>query len=914
VRAVGAGLLQSLPGQIISLSFQVANRTDRDQELLESLQLPADWQAIIPAAVFTLAPQELQVRIIAFSVPASAAAGRYEITYSVRSRSDYGIQDADTAAVIVLPLSKLSILPEEKPDVVIAGDEYHVKLRLVNQGNAPTPLRLAVTADSNYPAQVDVADLVLPAGSNRAVTLTGTTDRNERRMDQRSIQVKALDPKSGEIKAAVAVSFQIVPRVTGGTDLRHTLPVRLSLRATGGHGGMRLQPEVSGSGALDEASTNKVDFLFRGPDAHENGLLGRRDESWLNYFTPNLDLLLGDQSYGLSLLTERYRYGRGIGLDTAAHGLGFGTYYLRSRWEWPPEQQIAAYVKRSFGGDWVKLNVLNRERGGTDTAPPLDAAIWSLEGAAHLTHDIGLSAEYGRSNHDDGARASDDAYRMELEVNRGARRYQFSKLRAGPSYQGYYRDCESTSGTVILPLGSRTQGQVSYERWEQNLDRRPQEATAPRQRLIQANVSRNLKSNWYFSLDYEDFRCEDLLLPTASDHEEHAWGLSVGHTAEAHSLRLELRAGDQHDAAAQSADQLERLSLYANYRPSPRRSFTIYGSLGNSEVQESRLLGFSNNIGVSVNWQPKDDVLFRLGYLRYGFDSDNRKADGVIDSETAYVLRDNSTVTFRVLRHSQALGDQGETSYLLSYTIPFQIPVSRKKSVGAISGAVHYVRNDTRTPIANAIVTVEGAGAATDRNGRFGLGPLAPGRYLLSVDRTSIGPDRVTAEAFPRPVLVTGGETAQIEIPVVDAARVSGRVLVVPADQPSGGVAGAAPRAGALVLPADGLAGPGGSQGVEVGAPQGLENVLVELTSGEEVARRATGADGAFVFEGVRPGKWRLLVYDYNLPAFHYLETPALDLDLTAGESKDVLVRVLPRVRHIKMIEDGNADLAVERR
>jgi hypothetical protein len=91
-----------------------------------------------------------------------------------------------------------------------------------------------------------------------------------------------------------------------------------------------------------------------------------------------------------------------------------------------------------------------------------------------------------------------------------------------------------------------------------------------------------------------------------------------------------------------------------------------------------------------------------------------------------------------------------------------------------------------------------------------------------------------------------------------------------------------------------------------------LPNVLVELTSGDDVLRTVTDQNGSFLFEALRPGRWRLHVYDYNLPAFHYLEKNEADLELTAGESKRMLIRALPRLRRIKMIDDGKAELSIQ--
>jgi hypothetical protein len=518
---------------------------------------------------------------------------------------------------------------------------------------------------------------------------------------------------------------------------------------------------------------------------------------------------------------------------------------------------------------------------------------------------MSLSAEYGRSNYDDAGTVTDDAYRIELEGGAGTR-YQLSKIHAGPDYQGYYHDCDYTTGAVVVPVGAGTEARASYGRWEQNLDQRPNQPTAPRENLVQFALSRTLLSRWSLSAGYEAFWNRDLIQP-AGDSSERMLRLAAGRSSERSNFNLELHVGKQSQGSPDRTHDLLCVSGFGAYRPSPGTCFTLYGSLGSGEARASRLVGFANNIGATVTLQARDDVRVRLGYMKYGFSSDNQAANSVIDGEVIYGRPDDAAVTLRVLRNSQSLSGRDETSYLLSYSFRFGIPVSRRKSIGGIAGAVYYEANGARTPIADAIVTVDGAGAATGRNGRFGLNSLAPGAYLVRVDRTSIRPDQVTKDKCPILVQVKGGETTQLDIALVQGALLTGRVATA-APAASDSTSGNAPTHGsAPYIAGEPLSATGPGPGV------GLPNVLVELTSGDEIVRSVSDQSGGFQFEGLRPGKWRLHVYDYNLPAFHYLEQSEMDLELTAGEHKQVAVRVLPRVRRIKMIEGGNAELSTER-
>ena len=906
VQAVSMPLLDTAPGRILSLSFRVTNHTSQTAEFSEALELPADWQTIIPPVGFRLAPAEAQVAIVAFLVPASAAAGDYTVTYTVRSRVDYGLQDAETVTVSVLPFSKLTILVEDSPDLVIAGQKYQVKLRLLNQGNAAVDLQLEAQSDREYPLSLDVSQVALNPGSSQLVILTIQTDKYERQARQHSVQVQAREAGSGELEAATVTTAKIIPLISQEPDLYQRLPAILSLRAVGAGGEAGQQLELRGAGALTETGEARLDFLLSGPDTQHAGLFGRRDEYRLNYSTPNLDLRLGDQCYGLSLLTENYHYGRGVavGVNPAA-GLGFGAYTLRTRWSQPQEDEVGAYLStRLSGTNQVKFNWLHRARGAVGEEAAVDDSLWSLETRLKLNRHSSLIAEHARSSSDQASAERDDAYYIALNsIAPNRTHYTFSKLHAGPDYRGYYRDCDRTDGAVTLSLGKREQVSASFQQWQQNLELRADRLTAPQEKVFNLQVSRSYKSRWSISFGYQQFGRRDLLRPADFNYAEQALIISLGRASDKYNFRADLRGGTQRNLLTHQAGTAAQLSLFASCRPARRQTVTVYGSIGNTNAQGSRLLGFGNNLGVSTSWQQTERLFLNFNYLRYGFSSDNQRSTGQVDAELAYALPDETTWAFRIHRDRGWINEENELSYVLSYSIPLGIPVGRKRKVGAIKGYIYAEQMGGKRPIANAIVTTDGEAVATDRFGSFTFSSLKPGNYLLHIDASSLGPNQVTQDPRSQLVQITGGEVTQVDIPVIEAAGVSGVVAMAPA-------AFAPDESG--VKPA---VGPGeyvvGDPRASADSRQagGLANLLVELTQEGEVLRRVTDQSGRFLFDGLRPGRWRLVIYDYNLPAMHYIENSARELELIPGEQKELSFQVRPRLRRIKMMEDDQPEL-----
>ncbi len=915
VVAVSPGLLDAQPGDILSLSFRVANKTDREEHFIEALDLPPGWQGIVPTASFPLGPQEAQARIVAFAVARDAPAAQYEVSYSVQSQRDYAIQDTASVAVRVLPVGKLALLEEQKPDYVIAGQEYQARARLLNQGNAELKVGLTLKSEKKYPATIEPAEVTLAPRGSQALVLTVATDASEtqRRRHVLQVEAQALGDEEAQISATLTVSVDIIPRVSKPPDLRHRIPAELTLRATGEDGRLGLQAELAGSGTLDEAGTQRAEFLLRGPDTQDMGIFGRRDEYRLSYFTDDVSVRLGDQNYGLSYLTDYARYGRGLGIDVhRSDRTGFGVYYLRNRWEQPRLAELGTYGRcRLNDRVELRLNFLSKERPSLNGLPGFEDRLWSVGSTLRPSDHMQLDLEYGwsDSSRDGGpARVADNAYRIQCDGQLGSSGYySFTKVHAEPDYQGYYRDADYTNAAVTFPITDRLQGHTGYGTWSQNLGLRGYQPTAPRERLLEFGLNYRLPSNWYVALDYDEFRRRDVLLPADFDYREDALRLSLGRSFGNYSLRAEVRGGTQQDRLAQRSGHVQQYSLFACYQPSQRHAFTFYGGLGDDHAARgSRLLSGSSNLGIAVNWAPTEDTLLDLYYHKYGFIGSQRTSDQ-LGLRASYTLPNESTWSLEVRRHSFGLEGEDDTWYVLAYAIPLGIPVGMKTTVGGIQGTVFDAQGENQPGIPNAVLTANGAAAVSDQNGHFVFPVLPPGTYSILVDRKSIGLSRVTQSKTPILVEVMGGKMTEIDIGVTDAARVSGTIMVVrdgddsARDTPAG--------QGHTVTDGPELYVVGDPAKGEQPETATLEGAVVELADGTEVLRTATNAKGEFVFEGLRPGNWRLKVSETSLPAYHYVEQPEMDLELSPAHETTVSIRAVPRRRRIRIIGAGELEL-----
>lgn len=161
--------------------------------------------------------------------------------------------------------------------------------------------------------------------------------------------------------------------------------------------------------------------------------------------------------------------------------------------------------------------------------------------------------------------------------------------------------------------------------------------------------------------------------------------------------------------------------------------------------------------------------MLRGWYTKYNFDSKSPESDNY-ELEIRYAMSDESYWTLQMRRYDWEYGEYIETGYILSYSIPLDIPVGKKKSSGAVSDRIFDAQAGEAVPIPGAVVTLNGSKAAANASGRFSF-TAPPGTYLLNIDRASIGLGRTATAKLPVKVDVETSKTTFVELHIVSSAN-----------------------------------------------------------------------------------------------------------------------------------------------
>ena len=892
------------PGTILSTNFRVVSTLDAAEEVIASLRLPPGWQAVIAPGTFTLAPHATAPRLVAISIARNATAGKYEVSFTVTSRRDPNRTATATLPVTIEAVVKAEMVVEDKPETILTGRAYPVKLRLANLGN--TELRLAIEANwtRETPVTVTPAELVIPPNDSAPFVLNIKTAEGSNLRGRSFMSVKAKrvgDDAKALPLVAITLDLNIISRSTNKVDLNHRLPVDWTTQVEEGAGGLFAQTQLTGDGSLDEAGKRHLAFSLQGPGSPGSTLLGQVGEYRANYDSGGLEVAVGDQGYGTSRLTDNFRYGRGIGLRYLPKGRSsWGAYFEEDRFGSPASHQEGAYVRRPLGSHMTwQANLLRRTGPGPTDATETQDQLWSLGADINPGRDLHIYSEFGRSHSEgltEGA-ADDTAYLVEAEGKRGKHlSYSFSRTHAGPDYRGAYQDADYTGGWVSYSLGTAGGLSAGYQTVEQNLDLRPSRLEARREQVGRLALTLRPRPHWHASLEVYRSQGSDALLPATSAYRDQAMQVALSRTSRALDWSFGLRDGTSVSTGSGERGRLRHYDISVAWRANTRATVSWYAGFG-SDSSSSRLLSAGNDMGFDVRWQPSPTVSVGLGYTKYDYTSSERAGSNQLQFSASRRLVSGRCWGLQARRNNGSGIGGPETIVLMSYSVPLAVPVSKKTTIGGIQGRVFDAQKPGHPGIPDAVIIIGGEAVVSDKAGRFVFAQLAPGAHTISLDRRSVGLNRVAAVPMPLEVKVRQGALTEVKIGIEDAACVTGRLEM-------SGTAGAAGQGGEKFV----SGGPVG--GAQEPVQRSLGNVLVELTEvsgaeGPQVLRRLTSLRGEFLFEGLRPGKWHLKVYEDDIPEYHYVDKPEQDLELKPGENRQLAVKILPRMRKIKMIPSG---------
>lgn len=867
VEAAGPEQVQAQAGEVLTVVFRVTNTSPEARTFAAHLALPPAWHAVLPQRPFTLAAHAEDLRLISFQVPLDARPGTYEVHYTARDQSDPESFDEGRVVVVVPPVYGLDLTLDKAPRFAEDGEPYQVRFFLFNDGNTATTTLLSAVSTGKYAVQIDPGRIRLAPRSSGYVTVTvspGAEEALERGERVRHVlRLKAHLEEAPEVSSALGVVTDVISPPGRPRSRRSVLPAEVTMRGVGDGQGLGGQLDLTGSGSVLGGT---VEAALTLPDRRRTSFYRDRSRYSLSYRTRGLDLYTGDQVYGLSPLTDGHHYGFGAGGNVRAGRLTLSGFYHRQR---------HAFFRQDYGGGsigyrvsdlaQVSTNVL-RQRGFRGGDAVTLRTILREGNVASLDGECGLGAR-NESGRDGPGASAGHACSVRFSFNWPWLSYTANLLRADASYPGRQYGLGAVSSSAVLRplrwLRLEAMGQRRQRRYDPTYTRR-----AGVYRFGAGVNARPFGHAAHVYLSYHGQRVGVAQQALASERRETALRLRTGFNAAWGGLAGTVELGRILYDGAGANGRFQHYQMRA--RGTVRRGWSLNATVDHRRGQtlyrvDERAL-WRVALGTKLELTRRTVLSLNVSGL---FDE---YAPGRLARSAQARLRHTFGSGHRLELDARQFGvgdglftERGLGEYSVAYVVPFGLPIGAPREQ-RLSGRVYDA--ETGAGLEGVALTLDGRTALTGADGRFWLPrPDAEVAYL-NLDRISAGLGRIPMQDMP--LQVRGREASEIDVPMLQSARLSGQVEVA---------------AGSRQEPVHGA--------------------VLELTSGDRRLRAIADRDGRFGFPEVIPGAWTLRVLHARLPAHHAVEQESYGLTLVPGAQDEVRIRVLPKQRRIRMLESG---------
>ncbi|HQP31537.1 MAG TPA: hypothetical protein PLB81_09425, partial [Deltaproteobacteria bacterium] len=519
-----------------------------------------------------------------------------------------------------------------------------------------------------------------------------------------------------------------------------------------------------------------------------------------------------------------------------------------------------------------------------------------------------VNLEYARSKSAD---TDDSAYALDVLGNQDLLAYSLNYIHAQPDYPGTYRDMDFLTAGLTIPLRERLRFSANYRRDKRNLELDPSKSSANLERVYQAGMNYRFDQGLNLGLDLRTRYFEDRLSEPQFDYSETTSRISLSKGMNRLNIYSSAQIGTVRDRLDNTRTTTENYALSAYLSPFTNQTYSGYVYYDKNRPEEGGLQT-CRTIGASSAFRLGDSTRLDLHYESRNYRNSSTGKQDLYEMHIAQTLLKNHQVSFqgRYIANRRSL-QENESAFMIEYTIPFNLPVGKDDRYGTVKGTLDNV--ETNEPIANALVRLNGISTITDKKGAFTFNMVKPGDYFIDIDSGSIGLDKISAQKTPIKISVHGGEVSTQKLGVTRTAALTGRVVAYrleldPATRPDN----TAVNSLSFIMDPSGnrrIVAPGGE--ARLTEASGLPSIVVELRSGTESLCRITDRQGRFAFEELRPGTWTMVVEQANLPVNYAVAEKELSYVLAPGQTRDVVVRVTPLMRTVRIIEEK--ELAIEK-
>ena len=855
-----------LPGSSTNVVVKLVNHSNEDQQVSLKIQTPQGWKCFSALKNIQAINLKSTIKILSFNIPSGCRAGDYLINIEGYDRHDNKIGGVGVP-VTVEPKYELSIHVVEGAEYVFASDTFSVQFSIQNLSNSQAEV-VGVLKGAGIDEKVSYS---LSPDSTVFITRNVNAEKGILKSVKKNVSFTATLVNMPIVRASGTHFYTIIPSGDVKFDPYNRFPVNIStFFVTDNPGGKRiyaLMGDITGQGFLDDKNTQLLKFQLRGPDRRGKPLYGINDEYFVQYTTPNSNLTLGDNNYKLSYLTEYSRYGRGASIEHTFNRITIGSFINYPRFYPKITREGSFYAGyQSLSKTRLNIGYLNKLSNTGEVNH-----LVTFNGTGSPFKWVNLDGEYAVGTFEKLFRK---AFKTEVKINSKPVSLLYNYTVAEKSYPGYVTDTRYMLANGNIRLSGKIDLGANYNFNHQNVALDTLYSSAPFSTNLFFTLNYWFTKDGRLSASYNLRERQDRMEPRKFDYKENSVRLILNKRFSNFGCDLLGEYGNTQNLLLpenerQNAMYNSRLTL--NYQNAKR--ININGFISYQENNRYVVKDRKNWIyGTSIN-----TVVSKKMSLFFNYQSSYNMEDyyldrSLLDGRLSYTPNKNNTIEissrYNLIKNSLNVK---EFAFMVKFVHIMNIPISKKKNIGKLSGRI---LNKGVSNIEGIVLSIGNSQAVTDKNGTYSFPMLPAGKYYLMIDYRKAGVNAITEISSPYQIDIQPGSELKYDIGLTMSSRIMGKIVIVKD-----------------VTEDD---------KTFAGIKNKLGKLMIEAKNDHEVHRILTNADGEFSFESLRPGQWSVKVFDTGIPKEYELVTNVFNFTLIPGKTENIDVNIKEKRRRIK--------------
>ncbi len=899
-------ILTAQKSGIVTLPFTVTNRSNKTLNLIEHINLPEGWRLLASSGSFTLTSGERTVRLIHVLASSEVAAGSYTLPYSVVSQNQLSIHAEENISVIVTSHSQLSVDIIEPPRLVLAGEEYKIKVRITNRGNATVSFNAHIKDRLGYITSLKPKFITLQPSESSTLMIKANIPPSLKNTSYHSFKL-LLNGKTVQIEKDIKT--RIVSRTPEGPGQYHTLPVTISGHYTSNSNtGGTLQTQLSAAGSLDEDGNHNIDllFFFRNKQTQSTSSLGLDSEMRVSYLNPEFGLHLGDRLFPIAGITDNGFYGKGLELE---YHLAGQPWFLRAfsarhnesnndnddNDDNPTDDAIDDKSEDTLKGLEIGYQfeegltvianmLLKKESSITATSSQQTEALagFDIQWDKHDAFEVGLSYAKDKDGHAFRFEQNGLVNSLNTNLNNNLN-YNLTIQHADALFDGQIKDIKSQSATGIYTFNQNK----SYLRG--NLFHSQRNLAHDITKEIRDEKVARLGIGHYFNERRRDSLFTEAFVRIEKDKREQS---TLDHSDK--GLRLEYQKNINHSWALNTsiefahetnrikkqASHVNRQSLTLAYTPNDK--YHLGANIDNAKSIDNKGNSLSYGLNAAIHFSQLHHL---SGYWRHSDQSSTQNDRFQLNYQ--YQFSNGLSLGLSASTDTQQSKDN-DIDYLIRVSMPLDIPLYKRKDISSMKGQI--IDSEDHQPVVNSIINIAGQYAISDEQGYYEFKSLLAGEYAIATDlsRSTLNLNHRIEEGHEK-IVIPANQTVLHNIVLTPGTSLIGQVRKYITSKSS-----ILQNENEDLIPSDGIAG----------LLVSLQSTSSQSTKYNEIVHKSLTTEGGFFsFNGIKAGRWQIQITDpKRLITESRLNNPQRIVELKAGEELELEFKAVPLLKKIKKI------------